>query len=52
MSDTPKTDAEVIARLERERDEYLRQLLAATSALRQIHLEVGDWIRSTVIVKE
>lgn len=33
--------------------EHLRkQLLAATSALRQIHLEVGDWIRSTIIVEE
>ena len=37
---------------EAECERLRRQLTAATSALRQIHLEVGDWIRSTVIVKE
>ena len=66
MSDTPETDEAVKAsngqwsfvlketcqRLERERDDLRKQLNAATSALRQIHLEVGDWIRFTVIGDE
>ena len=37
---------------EAECERLRKQLTAAASALRQIHLEVGDWIRSTVIVKE
>ena len=37
---------------EAECERLRKQLNAATSALRQIHLEVGDWIRSTVIVNE
>lgn len=37
---------------EAECERLRKQLNAATSALRQIHLEVGDWIRSTIIVEE
>ena len=37
---------------EAECERLRKQLTAATSALRQIHLEVGDWIRSTIIVEE
>ena len=39
-------------RTEAECENLRKQLTAATSALRQIHLEVGDWIRSTIIVEE
>ena len=39
-------------RTEAECEALRKQLTAATSALRQIHLEVGDWIRSTIIVEE
>lgn len=39
-------------RTEAECEALRKQLYSATSALRQIHLEVGDWIRSTIIVEE
>ena len=46
------TLAKAVSKVIRERDDLRKQLNAATSALRQIHLEVGDWIRFTVIGDE